>query len=219
MLLCTFHIGESLIPSYSAPLGSPRTLRTMRGGLSQVYVDLAKQPLRSWLDSNAPGWTPPLILVGWSAGCFAARDWLRSDPEAHGLIDAIVMLDGLHSSGPPCRADQIAGVVEFSRDPSKLLVVTHSSIVPGTYASTTDCAQLLRSSQGWLSQNRNVHILGYPGDDAEAHVRQVREVGPEVMRSIVAPWAGEADPEWQSAAVAVVLLAVAGGVAWYVLRG
>jgi hypothetical protein len=209
MLLCTFHIGKSLVPLYAEPLGNPETVVTMIPGFSSGYVSLASGSLRAWLDKMAPGWEPPLIMVGWSAGCFAIREWLLNDPEAHSLIDAAVLLDGLHSSGPPCNERQINGALSFSNDPSKLLIVTHTAIVPPGYASTTDCADLLRRLS-W-----GAVVKGYPGDDEAAHVRQVREIGPKMMGR-VARWLR--GPSATVIGIAVGGVAVAAMCAWYVLR-
>ena len=57
--------------------------------------------LRAYLEARTQ-WQPgdTLVLVAWSAGCWAPQAWLASDPEASSLIDALVLLDGCHMTDP-----------------------------------------------------------------------------------------------------------------------
>jgi hypothetical protein len=108
------------------------------------------------------------------------------------ITSALVLLDGLHSGYSAeggCKLDVVDGIVEYgwqaaARPADHCLVLTHTAIVPPGYASTTQCGRLVDRE---LPPSSAIHIWGEPGDDAEAHTRQVREVGPWAMEHIVAP--------------------------------
>jgi len=113
-------------------------------------------------------------------------------PASRDLVSALLLLDGLHSgysAEGQCKTSAVDGIVEYgwlaASEPSKhCLVLTHSDIVPEGYASTTQCADLVDLE---LPSSPAIHVWGEPGSDAEAHLRQVREVGPWAMEHIVAP--------------------------------
>ncbi len=119
----------------------------------------------------------PVVLVGWSAGCFAIRQWLR-DASNRELVSGAVLLDGLHSAGPPCREEAVEPLVEFARM-GKPLAVTASLIVPGSYASAKDCLDLLRAR---LPEGANVRLEQAKDSD---HVAQVRDVGPPLLQWVL----------------------------------
>lgn len=134
----------------------------------------------------------PVILIGFSAGCWAVRAWLR-EPDARLRTVAAVFLDGLHSS----KAGPLSGVLDYARmvidQPLKrACVITHSQIVP-PYTSTRATAEVILRELHLLRDPQDnatiggLHLLSYPGADAAAHVRQLRSVGPEVCQRIVAP--------------------------------
>jgi len=99
-----------------------------------------------------------LTLSGFSAGYGAVRAALRDDP---GAIDAVLLLDGLHASYVPdgtplasggrLRTEDLAPFVDFARLAAaggKRFLVSHSAVFPGTYASTTECADFLLAELG-----------------------------------------------------------------------
>jgi len=85
-----------------------------------------------------------LGLVSWSAGYGAVQDVL-SDSRYYAKVDTVVLLDGMHASyteGLPDEAS-IAVFEHFAHDAAvgnKQLIVTHSSVTPRGYASTTETA-------------------------------------------------------------------------------
>src|SRR5205807_923590 len=96
-----------------------------------------------------------VTLVGFSAGHGAVRAILR-DPRHFARVDAVLLLDGMHTSYVPERTVLAAGGVldttnlaafaDFARAAvrgEKRFVVTHSEIFPGTFASTTETADWL----------------------------------------------------------------------------
>lgn len=146
---------------------------------------------------EALGAEPPVTVSSWSAGYGAVRAILPT----HGdRIDRLILLDGLHTDYVPARTTLHEGgtlnsakldpFLEFARqaaDGGKKMLITHSEVFPGTYASTTETAthlaaeldltkeavlewgpigmQLLsRVEAGGLS------ILGFAGNTAPDHV-------------------------------------------------
>jgi len=88
-----------------------------------------------------------VALSAWSAGYGAVQNILR-DPWAMEHVDSVVLLDGLHAgySGRSLNEAQLEPFIEFSARAARgrrLMVVTHSSIIPPGYASTTETANFL----------------------------------------------------------------------------
>ena len=90
-----------------------------------------------------------VMLGGWSAGCGAIRQILKS-PDSYARVEAALMVDGIHSDyvdGKPGPLESRIGGEnleiwqQLARDAiagRKRAIVTHSEIFPGTFASTTD---------------------------------------------------------------------------------
>lgn len=88
-----------------------------------------------------------LGLSAWSAG-YGAVQRILEDPAMRQRIDAVVLLDGLHCGYRPdsLNEPQLAPFIEFARLAAagkKLMFVSHSSIIPPGYASTTETANFL----------------------------------------------------------------------------
>jgi hypothetical protein len=148
-----------------------------------------------------------LGLVSWSAGYGAVQNVL-SDPRYYAMVDTVVLLDGMHASYKERLPDEASiSVFElFARDAvlgDKQLIVTHSSIVPHAYASTTETATMLLSSVGaerveetrtharrmveWYHADKGgLHVRGFRGDGWRDHLDQARLVG-EAVRGFIAP--------------------------------
>ncbi|HEY2025935.1 MAG TPA: hypothetical protein VGG78_02940, partial [Gemmatimonadaceae bacterium] len=101
-----------------------------------------------------------LTLVGFSAGHGAVRAILR-EPRHFAAVDAVLLLDGMHTSYVPDGTVLAAGgaldttnlvaFAAFARAAvrgEKRFVVTHSEIFPGTFASTTETADWLLQTLG-----------------------------------------------------------------------
>lgn len=95
------------------------------------------------------------LLSGFSAGYGAIRAILR-DGAARATVDAVLLLDGLHVSYIPERTPLAAGgaldsarlepFLEYARlavRGERVMLITHSAIFPGTFASTTETADYL----------------------------------------------------------------------------
>ena len=153
----------------------------------------------------------PLVLTAWSAGTGAIREILKS-PKFYANVAAIVIIDGMHTGyvdgkpGPQesrIESDKLEVFVRFARDAvagKKQMVVTHSEIFPGTFASTTETADYLLGQLGlrrrallrWgpmqtqqLSEARagKFLLVGYAGNSAPDHVDQLHAL-PEFLRWI-----------------------------------
>jgi hypothetical protein len=140
-----------------------------------------------------------VTLVGFSAGYGAVRAILR-DPRHFARVDAVLLLDGLHTSYVPDGTVLANGgkldekpleiFVDFARAAmagEKSFLITHSEIFPGTFASTTETTDYLIEKLGlhlepvlkWgphgmqqLSEARKGRftILGFAGNTAPDHI-------------------------------------------------
>lgn len=101
-------------------------------------------PLRAILAKYAPGIAPYRVAVlGFSASCQGVAALLGS--KDGGYLDAAVAIDGVHT-GLPVTAAAMTPWFNFGKLAlvnERLLVVTHSSVVPPNYASTTQTAKFL----------------------------------------------------------------------------
>ena len=100
-----------------------------------------------------------VLLGGWSAGCGAVRQILRS-PDSYARAGAVICIDGIHTDyvdGKPGPLESKIGVEnlqvweQLGRDAiagRKRVLVTHSEIFPGTFASTTETANYLLQQLG-----------------------------------------------------------------------
>lgn len=138
-----------------------------------------------------------VTLSGWSAGYGSIRAILREHPDR---IAQVILLDGLHTDYVPDRttlfeggqlnADKLEPFLTFARlaaAGTRRMIITHSEIFPGTYASTTETASFLVAAVGlerkavleWgpggmqlisRAEQGNLTILGYAGNTAPDHV-------------------------------------------------
>jgi hypothetical protein len=129
-------------------------------------------------------------LSAWSAGYGALQRILERDVTRR-RIDTVILLDGLHAgySGTTLNAAQLRPFVDFAKLSAagqKLMFVSHSSIIPPGYASTTETANFLIHSVGGkpkASRGRgplglelidrftrgNFHVRGFSGNDKLDH--------------------------------------------------
>src|SRR5262249_6069877 len=140
----------------------------------------------------------PVTLGGWSAGCGAIREIMKS-PEAYARVGRVLAIDGIHTGyagGKPgplesqLETQNLEIWVRMARDAAaggKRVIVTHSEIFPGTFASTTETADYLLAQIGlkrrpvvrWgpmrtqvLSEVRagRLLVIGFAGNSAPDHV-------------------------------------------------
>lgn len=141
-------------------------------------------------------------LTAWSAGYGAVRAILRDDTN-FARVNGVLLLDGIHASYSPegkpladggvINRTDLDSFLKFAREAiagRKRFVITHSEIVPGTYASTTECTNYLLTTlgikrraymrDGPMSLHQlsradagRFHIRGYAGTTAADHVDQI----------------------------------------------
>lgn len=156
-----------------------------------------------------------VTLSGFSAGHGAIRAILLS-PRHMERVDAVLLLDGLHTSYVPegrVLADSgtldttnLVALTEFARRAArgeKRMLVTHSEIFPGTFASTTETADWMLASLdlkragtlAWgprgmqqLSEARagRFRLRGYAGNTAPDHIDHLHAL-PELLALLLAP--------------------------------
>ncbi len=135
-------------------------------------------------------------LSAWSAG-YGAVGEILSQPYGKRVVDVVILLDGLHSgySGKSLNEAQLKPFVDFARDAAakrRFMFVSHSSIIPPGYASTTETANFLVQKVGGkprktsprggdpmgLALNSryskgNFHMRGYDGNDKMDHCAHI----------------------------------------------
>jgi hypothetical protein len=140
----------------------------------------------------------PVTLAGWSAGCGALRE-LLGQTESRSRVDRVIAIDGIHTDyvdGRPGPLESRLGTTNlapwlaFAREAMagrKTLLILHTEIFPGTFASTTETADWLirelrlrrRAVARWgpkgtvlLGDTRagRLRIQGYAGNSAPDHV-------------------------------------------------
>jgi hypothetical protein len=151
----------------------------------------------------------PLSLTAWSAGYGAIREILQV-PKHYARVERVLLIDGLHTGyvggrpGPQesqLETERLAVFLRFARDAvagRKQMIITHSEIFPGTFASTTETADWLLGEMGlkrqpvlkWgpmgtqqLSEARagKFWLFGYAGNSAPDHVDQLHSL-PDYLR-------------------------------------
>ncbi len=184
------------------------------GSGSGTYARLFEDPARfgRWLDeveTKAGIHFNRVILGGWSAGCGAIRQILKT-PESYARVNGVIAIDGIHTDyvdGKPGPLESKLGEanlqvwVQVARDAvagRKRVLITHSEIFPGTFASTTETADYLLNALGlhqravlrWrsmglqqLSEARagRFALVGFAGNSAPDHVDQLHAL-PEFLR-------------------------------------
>ena len=154
-----------------------------------------------------------ITLTGFSAGHGAIRAILR-EPRHFAMVDAVLLLDGMHTSYIPERVVLEAGgaldttnlvaFADFARAAvrgDKRFVVTHSEIFPGTFASTTETADwllralalertaILRWGPRGMQQLSAVRaggfeLMGFAGNSAPDHIDHLHAM-PELLARTV----------------------------------
>lgn len=213
-LFIHFHGGVWLPEVAAARAGNTAVISIQLGAGSSVYAKpFADQKLFERLiaeaESRAGVKFSPITLTAWSAGYGAIREILKT-PENYSRVDRVLLIDGLHTgyvSGKPgpqeseIETDNLQIFLRFARDAvagRKRMIVTHSEIFPGTFASTTETADWLLGQLGlkrravvrWgpmqtqqLSEVRQggFLLIGFAGNSAPDHVDQLHSL-PDYLR-------------------------------------
>jgi hypothetical protein len=135
-------------------------------------------------------------LSSWSAGYGAVQE-IIGKPYGQKLVDLVILLDGLHSGyqGNMVNETQIKPFVDWAQAAArgdKLMFVSHSSIIPPGYASTTETANFLVYKVGGKPtrvkprgndpmgldlisrySRGKFHVRGYAGNDKMDHCAHI----------------------------------------------
>jgi hypothetical protein len=133
-------------------------------------------------------------LSAWSAG-YGALQWILAQDFAKKRVDTVILLDGLHCGylGAALNGQQIAPFTEFAKlaaEGERLMFVSHSSIIPPGYASTTETADYLIHETGGKPHGvhgagpagmdlisryskGSFHVRGFSGNDKMDHCAQI----------------------------------------------
>ena len=191
--------------TYDRAFSDPAAFDSLLAGVRREVSAVVGRPVR----------IGRVTLVGFSAGHGAVRAILR-DPRHFAAVDAVLLLDGMHTSYVPERtplADggaldttNLAAFAAFARAAvrgEKRFLVTHSEIFPGTFASTTETADWLLGALGlqrtpvlrWgprgmqqLSEVRagRFALMGFAGNTAPDHIDQLHAM-PELLARLLRP--------------------------------
>jgi hypothetical protein len=213
--LVVFFHGASFIPETAvSKLRGPSAVATVNLGPGSGVYDrtfsvpgaydslLAQITREAAAELARPVSLSRVTLVGFSAGHGAIRAVLR-DARHFDAVDAVLLLDGLHTSyvpegtvvakGGALDTTNLNVFVRYARSAvrgEKQFVVTHSEIFPGTFASTTETADYLVQTLGlrrtpvlrWgpngmqqLSEVREgrFEVLGFAGNTGPDHIDHV----------------------------------------------
>jgi hypothetical protein len=213
-LLIFFH-GGAVVPEMAAERnGKTAVISVQIGAGSSVYAKPFLDPKlfgSLWREAEAKAGVrfQPITLAGWSAGCGAIRQ-IMSTPEYYEQIPNAIMIDGIHTGyagGKPgplesqIEPENLQIFIKMARDAiagTKRVIITHSEIFPGTFASTTETADYILKELGlrrrplvkWgpmqtqeLSEVRagRFLLIGFAGNSAPDHVDQLQSL-PEYLK-------------------------------------
>jgi hypothetical protein len=207
-LLFFFH-GDPWIAELAGERNHLAVVSEVAGNGSGVYVRLFEDPARfprlvKEAEAKAHRRFAHVIIGGWSAGCGALRQILKS-PQAYARVSSVICIDGVHTdyaAGQPgpmestLSEDNLKVWLRLGRDAMaghKRFLLTHSEIFPGTYASTTETADFLLKDlhvrerpvlkwgpMGMQQLSEASHgkflVLGFAGDSAPDHVDQLNSL-------------------------------------------
>jgi hypothetical protein len=201
--LLIFMHGGTWIPEVAAAKHGMAALVIQRGdGYKSLFEKEGafEALLTTAADKADMRWTQ-ITVGGWSAGCQGIRAMLRHE-SAVKLISRVLMIDGIHTSytdGKPgpleskIDTEALQPIAAYAREAMtgrKQLLITHSEIFPGTFASTTETADWLlrelgvkrRAILAWgpmktqqLSEAKEgrFYLVGLAGNSAPDHVDQL----------------------------------------------
>jgi hypothetical protein len=215
-LLFFFH-GGTWLPEVAAAVNRVSVVSVQAGTGSATYARLFESPGRflalvNEAETKSGIRFDRVILGGWSAGCGAIRQILKT-PAAYDRIDSALLIDGIHTDYPDGHPGPLESKIgtenlevwlQLGRDATagkKRMMVTHSEIFPGTFASTTETADYLLKQLGvprtavlkWgpmaTQQLSEAHagsflMMGFAGNSAPDHVDQLHSL-PEYVKLLM----------------------------------
>jgi hypothetical protein len=190
--------------AYQAPFSNPAVFTQL---LASVEAAVARHAGRPSAKIRKLG------LSSWSAGYGAIEQILRQP--AGKKVDAVILLDSLHAGytdeqSHALKTDQLVPFVEFAKRAAKkqsFMFLSHSSIIPPGYASTTEVAEYVVGKLGGKPKKAHrqdvlgldmidrfdkgsFHMRGYTGDDKPDHCAHIGLMA-DIVRSHL-------EPRWKS---------------------
>lgn len=185
------HLPRAVLVTVNLGVGSSAYARPFaEPSLFQNLIDEAR------LEVGAKHPWSSITLTGFSAGYGAVRAILRQ-ANNFAVVNNVLLLDGPHASYSPAgemrdtvNAADLDSFVQVAREAvagRKGIIITHSEIVPESYASTTECADHLLSELGLRRKRERrsgpmgmrqltevkvgrLRVFGYAGNTAPDHV-------------------------------------------------
>lgn len=214
-----YHLGSAADVDVLAALpGHVGVVNQTYPGFKDHYThigDDAIAPIDEVLAAGGADAGSAVALVGFSEGCQGVRTQLLA-----GVVPvAALAVDGIHTKPEPWRA-----LAERARRSELALTITHSSIQPGTYPSTTQmAAQILApdSEHPATDDSQGPYPLISAYEDGDLRVfgyavlpRELAHLAPWLTPGARAPGGGGGWPWWGTAAAVLgVVGAVAGAAA------
>jgi hypothetical protein len=198
-VLFFFH-GGAWLPEVAAFRNKIAVVSVQAGSGSATYSRLFDDPARfGRLLAQVP--SGRVLIGGWSAGCGAVRQILKT-PEWYARVDGVLCIDGIHTDYPDGKPGPLESKIgtgnlkiweQVGRDAMagrKRVLITHSEIFPGTFASTTETADWLVGALGLKRQAilrwgpmglqqlseadaGKLRMMGFAGNSAPDHVDQL----------------------------------------------
>lgn len=194
LLTVTLDVSQSYAPLFNGP----NRFRSLVADAEQALSKRLGRAIRA----------PKVVLSAWSAGFVGIESALF---QADGKdVDAVVLIDGLHAPRKDRAAfvAQLKPFVEYARraaDGKRFMFVSHSSIDPPDFASTTECAHYLLGELGVRPQavkrtdrfglelveffgRGDLYVRGYAGNGKPDHCAQLALLR-DVYRLLAQRWA------------------------------
>jgi hypothetical protein len=180
--ILTIHLGAGS-GVYSRAFSDPATFAAL---LDEAAKQLSPQSLPRF---------HPVVISSFSAGYGAVREILKNAANWE-RIDSVVLMDSMHTGYTtggqpgPIETEPLQPFVDFAKAAvagGKTLIVTHSEIFPGTFASTTETSNYVLNQLGlkrkpvlkWgpvgMQQTSEVRsgrfrLMGFAGNSAPDHI-------------------------------------------------
>jgi hypothetical protein len=188
--------------AYQSGFASPQTFTKL---IASVELEMAKR------SGNLKAHVRKLALSSWSAGYGAVDQILRQTGGKN--IDAVILLDSLHAGydneqAKTLKTVQIEPFIAFAKRAAAgktFMFMSHSSIIPPGYASTTEVTSYVISQLNGkpvkakredvlgLDMIRkfdkgNFHVRGYEGDDKPDHCAHLGLIAGIMKTHILPRW-------------------------------
>ena len=188
--------------AYQTGFGTSPTFKAL---VASVEAEMAKR------SGNPKAHVRKLALSAWSAGYGAIDSILRQTGGKN--IDAVILLDGLHTGYEnertkalkPLQMEPFAKYAKEAAAGKKFMFVSHSSIIPPGYSSTTETADYLIAHVGGKPVKKkredvlgldmyrkydkgNFHVRGYDGDDKPDHCAHLGLIAGVMKTHILPRW-------------------------------